>query len=1335
MFMRLVLLCTFVLLSFASFSQKVTPEDYTASMKTGEDAYHDSNFEESRKQYELASQQARTLYSENSWEFSNAIWSLVYVYESLDLPEKVEDKFNHVVQVCSKLPQQNDDNLLKLTERIADYFRTREKNKSAYRLYKYALKLRTKTNTATGSDYYWDLKYTLDYAYNFKQRDSLQYYFEQIANVVPITNNTFASNLYDWTGYSVSNDAKAVFDKIEKRCDEYLRAKEQLNEKDNWYAETWMSYGRLLEARGQFERALNCYSEARKTLTPLIDKSAEQYLRLLSLTMDAYNHAKKYDKNASVIATEFETHNEKISFVQPEDYTSNLLTLFSFYKNKGDLNKAELILEKAMTVTEQAKGKKDEDYMNLTLIYSSIVVQTGHTEKLKSLPQYSAEYEQAVIKAMGLSEGSQQIDEFGALMKSGQYLKAITYFEKWSKILLNYFIEKKDFETLALTQLSLGYCYRETGNLRKAEELYLSSKKIAIDQLGKNHMTTPIVLMSVGEFYQATGAFKLAETYYFDAIDLLNGMREKSDKAKNDEAYYMICGRLANLYGAWGYYDGAEKFYYNVLNYTRGLYPEESIQVASAKFDIANLYSQMELYAYAESLFLECEPIYKKTYGENNIQYINMLSGMAALYQQRGKYAEAEPRYIKCKDFFLQALGNKSERYIGVIVDLAVMYYHTGEFEKAKANFKVLNELMLYQADNFFPSLSEKEKSLFYASTSRRFNTYNSFAVKHVSSNPKEANEMYDLQLLTKGMLFKAFNKMRESVLNSKDDSLKVIYQKWIDVKNNLSKVYQLSDEEKKTGGLDEKRLEAQANDLEKRISKQSELFANILSARPTWKTIQQQLKPGEAAIEIVRIKDAVPAYTYSYTGKGFLYDTLGEGGYARVYEIVSDRSAAARAGITEGDVILKVNGTSTKGKTFDEILTMLAPSPSKIELKRKGTGSPYSIQIASDSVFQRSFSRKIEYAALILTAKNPDHAELVLLTNGDELESRYIRYYQNAIRTKIDDAYSYKIFWSAISKKIGDTKKVFLSPDGVYNSINVNTLRNPETSKYVIDELEIVLVSNTADVLLPHTVSAAQQAVLVGFPDYYKSIAPVNTSTPKVSSYSTLAADTTQRFMTGSSITELPGTKTEINTIEEILKPMHLNITKLMATDATEEKIKSIHAPKILHIATHGFFLAETDNGGNDDSRSITGVSDKTLAENPLLRSGLLLAGAGKTISGEKQAMAEDGILTAYEAMNLNLQKTELVVMSACETGLGQIRSGEGVYGLQRAFRAAGAQSILMSLWKVDDQATQELMSKFYSSWLKAGEKQHSFRDAQLSLREKFNHPYYWGAFVMVGK
>ena len=202
---------------------------------------------------------------------------------------------------------------------------------------------------------------------------------------------------------------------------------------------------------------------------------------------------------------------------------------------------------------------------------------------------------------------------------------------------------------------------------------------------------------------------------------------------------------------------------------------------------------------------------------------------------------------------------------------------------------------------------------------------------------------------------------------------------------------------------------------------------------------------------------------------------------------------------------------------------------------------------------------------------------------------------------------------------------------------------------------------------------------------------------------------------------------------------------------DALEDHLKESHKPNILHIATHGFF-----------EKNVDVEKDDKFFQNPLLRSGLMLTGAGHSLnkkldedadadldeldddddlslaeddSGLDHESLEDGILTAYEAMSLNLDNTELVVLSACETGLGEIQNGEGVYGLQRAFKVAGARTIVMSLWNVNDQSTQLLMRNFYKHWLDTKDKHEAFRLAQEELRAEFPEPYFWGAFVIVGE
>ncbi len=202
------------------------------------------------------------------------------------------------------------------------------------------------------------------------------------------------------------------------------------------------------------------------------------------------------------------------------------------------------------------------------------------------------------------------------------------------------------------------------------------------------------------------------------------------------------------------------------------------------------------------------------------------------------------------------------------------------------------------------------------------------------------------------------------------------------------------------------------------------------------------------------------------------------------------------------------------------------------------------------------------------------------------------------------------------------------------------------------------------------------------------------------------------------------------------------------MGGQALEGSLKALltpgHAPRMLHLATHGFFLPDQPDDPDADplalhlddrgSDALGRLSGRRLP-NPLLRSGLALAGANTWLQGDElPPEAGDGLLFAEDVTGLDLLNTELVVLSACDTGLGDIHAGEGVFGLRRAFVLAGAKTLVMSLWKVPDQQTQELMVDFYERILRGEGRAEALRGAQLALKQQYPHPRYWGAFICQG-
>jgi CHAT domain-containing protein len=207
-----------------------------------------------------------------------------------------------------------------------------------------------------------------------------------------------------------------------------------------------------------------------------------------------------------------------------------------------------------------------------------------------------------------------------------------------------------------------------------------------------------------------------------------------------------------------------------------------------------------------------------------------------------------------------------------------------------------------------------------------------------------------------------------------------------------------------------------------------------------------------------------------------------------------------------------------------------------------------------------------------------------------------------------------------------------------------------------------------------------------------------------------------------------IPASEIEVQNLNKLFKSKSWTTSLLTGMNATETSIKNVNSPTVLHIATHCYFMSNERSGTAGFSKSI-------VEKNPMLRSMLFFTGAQNTLDKKVLNTSDDGILTAYEAQNINLSATELVTLSACQTAQGKIQNGEGVYGLQRAFRIAGAKCILVSLWNIDDVVTQEFMSLFYSKWLNGASKLDAFYEAQLTIKKKYAKPFYWASFVLIGE
>jgi len=397
--------------------------------------------------------------------------------------------------------------------------------------------------------------------------------------------------------------------------------------------------------------------------------------------------------------------------------------------------------------------------------------------------------------------------------------------------------------------------------------------------------------------------------------------------------------------------------------------------------------------------------------------------------------------------------------------------------------------------------------------------------------------------------------------------------------------------------------------------------------------------------------------------------------------------------------------------KQLSEKVSFYKPNIDKInenDIKKALKPNQYAVEMVQFRHFDKNFTDSIVYLALIID-NNPEHGILTeVFKYGNKMENEYFNYFRNTKTLKVDDKYSYEIFWEPVTKHIPEKSTVFISPDGIYNLINPETFQKADGS-YLLDKYDFRILSNTKDILyeFQDSIFTEKTAMLIGNPSFYPS-----------------------DYKGYKYVKPLPGAEKEINEIGAIFDKYGWKHQTFLNALALEDTIKYITSPSILHFATHGYFKPQKEVI-NDN------LILKQQVSTSLFAAGLVLSNGGLILDKKtvEEYNDERGLLTAYEVLNMNLNNTKIVVLSACETGLGTGEIGDGVYGLQKAFLVAGAQSVVMSIFKVDDAITRELMTNFYNLWLSGMELHKAFNKAKVIIKEKYKDPIYWGSFVLIEK
>ena len=888
----------------------------------------------------------------------------------------------------------------------------------------------------------------------------------------------------------------------------------------------------------------------------------------------------------------------------------------------------------------------------------------------------------------------------------------------------------------AATLNNLGYLYRDKGEYGRAEALFIRSLTITEKALGPNDPVVAIGLTHLARLYEVTGEYERAEPLYMRSL----GIREKGLGLQHPNVAESL-NNVGNLHSIKGDYVAAEPLLQRaILIYEKAL-GAEHLDIANPLLNLAEVYKSRGDTTRAEPLLVRALAIREKAFGADHPDVAQVLNNLADLYIRKKEYARAEQFFQRSLAINEKTLGPDHPEVGTVLNNLAGLYELKNDLMGAE---------MMYQR-----SIRIREKALGPAHPALAYslNNLGGFYLSY-KGDPQRAEPLLQRTLA----IFEKTLGPDHPNVSSALHNLASVY----DEKNDLATAVKL---QTRSNEIVERNL---ALILTTGSEEQKTLFLDTLAIY-THYTVSLNTRRSPDSPEATRL-----AFTTILRRKGRALDAASDqvGALRRRLNPedreLLDQLSSARAKLAT--LVLTGAGTAGTGANQEGIAKLkaeverLEAAVSKRSSEFRANAQPVTIEAVQEAlpagsaliefVLYRPFSVKGKlterigpprYVAYVLPQQGPP--AWIDLSDAAAVDSSVAELRKALSNPKSTDVKQVarrldEQIMRPVRRLLGETRTVFLSPDGALNLIPFGALVD-EQNRYLLENYSLTYLTSGRDLLrLQVTTESKQGPVVMANPQFDQINAVPSVPTSEVGSRSIDFA----RVHFG----PLKGTAEEAEALARILP----NVKVLTGAEATEAFLKKLTGPSILHVATHGFFLPDQPEETVAEVRGVGLATRRTSAvhrENPFIRSGLALAGANRRQGKD----GEDGILTALEASGLDLWGTKLVVLSACETGLGEVKNGEGVYGLRRALVLAGSESQVISLWQVSDEATRDLMVAFYKR-LQAGEARTAALSAvQLEMlrsndqtqagdtrgvalasgtKKDRSHPFFWASFIQSG-